>query len=460
MRTSEERGQNLQDLHFPTQTSPPSDSTHSSIRLKIVTQFYPPDYAATGQLVQELVQHLGQPNLHIEVFTGQPGYAFDRNSAAAIETSDYLKVKRSRTSRIWPKRIRGKAVSGFLFCLRSALHLIRRFRKTDLLLITTAPPFLPILGYFANRLFKLPYVCLIYDLYPDIATELGVVSPNHWLVRSWERLNRCTWHQAQHIIVLSSTMKDRIVAKYPEGRDKISVIHNWADPRHIVPIPKADNWFARQHHLIEPFTVLYSGNMGRCHDLDTILNAAQQLKDEPIRFVFIGSGAKRQPLIDQVQQRGLTNFLFLPYQDKSVLPYSLTACDLSLVSISPGMEGLVAPSKLYSALASGRPIAAVCEPHSYLRQLLDQADCGSAFDNGDGTGLANFLYRLSRNPARATAMGEAGRRYFQAHFTPDIIANHYFSLLQQSLRSLTVPASAPLDDSVPVTVQSSVDLPS
>ena len=406
---------------------------HKPFKLSIFTQFYPPDYAATGQLIEELAIHLGRLGIHVQVFTGQPGYAFQKASAPTKERSDKILIQRSRTSRLCPSRIRGKAVNGLLFFIRSALHLLKASGRGDILLLTSAPPFLPILGYLANLLFGIPYVCLLYDLYPDVAVELKVVSKKNWLVQSWNWLNKQVWKHAQSVIVLSFTMKERVQAKCPEISDKISVIHNWANPDWIVPIDKQDNWFAHKYDLVNTFTVLYSGNMGRCHEMDTILEAARQLQNEPIQFVFIGGGAKRQTCIDQVSTLGLRNCQFLPYQEKQDLPYSLTACDLSLVSISPGMEGAIAPSKLYGILAAGRPVAAICEPHSYLRQMVAEANCGAAFNNGDATGLAEFIRHLATDTQLAHQMGIAGRRYLQSNFTPEIIAKQYSNLLRQGV---------------------------
>ncbi len=404
-----------------------------ALKVSIFTQFYPPDYAATGQLIEELATQLGHLGIDVKVFTGQPGYAFQNASAPRRESSEKILIRRSRTSQIWPSRIRGKTINGLLFFLRSAIHLIKNSSRGDILLLTTAPPFLPILGYLANLFFGLPYVCLVYDLHPDAAVELEVVSAKHWVVNLWSWLNKKVWQQAQSVIVLSSTMKDRLQAKCPEISDKISVIHNWADPDWIVPIAKKNNWFALKYDLINTFTVLYSGNMGRCHEMDTILEAARQLQNEPIQFVFIGGGAKRQTCVDQVSNLGLHNCRFLPYQEKQDLPYSLTACDMSLVSISPGMEGVIAPSKLYGILAAGRPVATICEPHSYLRSLVAEAKCGAAFNNGDGTGLARFIRRLASNTQLAQRMGSAGRRYLQSNFTPEIIAKQYSKLLCQGV---------------------------
>lgn len=406
---------------------------NQAIKLAVITQFFPPDYAATGQLIEELVRHLGKQGIDIEVFTGQPGYAFQSQNAPSKENIGRVKVRRTRSTQLWSNRIRGKAFNGILFLIRATLHIISSCRNRNLLLLTTAPPFLPLLGYIAHILFGMSYVCLVYDLYPDIAVDLGIISPNNWIARLWQSINLQVWRKSKGIVVLSPTMKQRIIKACPQVKHKISVIHSWANPEKIIPISKDKNWFACEHNLVDKFTVLYSGNMGHCHDIDTILEAAIQLKDESIQFMCIGSGAKRKRLIQQVNLLGLNNFIFLPYQDKHVLPYSLTACDLSLVSVDARMESLVAPSKLYGALAAGRPIAAICPQHSYLKQLIATAQCGDSIENGDGYGLAQFIRLLNSDRQLVERMGQAGREYLQLHFTPEVIARQYVQFLQKAI---------------------------
>lgn len=405
-------------------------------RLLIVTQFFPPDYAPTGQLIDELSRQLGILGLDVSIFTGQPSYAFQSDSAAPTEQRQDVSVRRSRVSRWAAHRIRGKAINSLIFCLRALIYLLCHARRYHLLLLTTAPPYLQTLGYIVHRLTGVPYVCLIYDLYPDVATALRVVPPQHPLVRCWHWLNRQVWRRSQHIIVLSSTMKRRVVEHCPEVRDRISVIHNWADPNWIVPLPKSQNPFisAQPQHAAAPsfrdtFTVLYSGNLGRCHDVETLMQTAARLQDHPVQFVFIGGGAQQPWCQQQVQALQLQNCHFLPYQDRCQLPYSLTACDLSLVSIKQGMEGLVAPSKLYSGLAAARPLAVICDADSYLVEILAAAQCGKTFRQGDSAGLAAFIRYLMRHPEAARQMGLAGRRYLQQHFTPTRIARQYVEVL-------------------------------
>lgn len=421
------------------QTNSHSSNLSKPINLSIITQFYPPDYAATGQFIQELAAQLKHHGFNIHIFTGQPGYAFQSNTAPAVEYSESLFIKRTRASQIWPKRIRGRALNGLMFCLRSGLHLLKACWRGDILLVTTEPPYLPLLGLLTNLFFGVSYVCLLYDLYPDAAVELNVVRSNNWLVKFWDFINRWIWKQAQAIIVLSPTMKDRVVAKCPEIEHKISVIHSWADPNYITPLEKNQNWFAHQHNLVDKFTVLYSGNMGRCHDMETIIKAAEILKNDPIQFVFIGAGAKQKVCLEKATQQQLNNCLFLPYQDQLTLPYSLTAADLSLVSISAGLEGIIAPSKLYGILASGRPVAAICEKHSYLRPLLAEANCGAAFNNEDAQSLAEFIRFLAADPQLSQHLGTAGRKYLCEHFTPQKIAQQYATVLTPKTRESISP---------------------
>jgi EAL domain-containing protein (putative c-di-GMP-specific phosphodiesterase class I)/glycosyltransferase involved in cell wall biosynthesis/ActR/RegA family two-component response regulator len=400
-------------------------------RLKLVTQFYPPDFAATGQFMEELAQNLTQQGIDVHVFTAQPGYAFEQENAPDREWMGKVWVERSNFLRGTSRQWAGRTISSLAFCLHAIVHLCRRENQGDVLLLTSEPPFLQMVGLLMHWLFKVRFVTLIYDLYPEVAIELNVLPENHWLIRIWNWINQQVWQAAEAIVVPCETMRDRILQHSPGLAKKITVIHNWADPTWITPIPKAANPFAQEHQLVDKFVVLYSGNMGRCHDMDTILEAAELLADNPVEFLFVGGGPKREAVIERVQSLKLKNCHFLSYQDKSALPFSLTACDLSIVSVDVDMEGLVAPSKFYSALCAGRPIVAICEPHSYLRSLISQANCGVAIQNGDSQGLAEFIQYLLQNQDMIHQMGVSGHRYIQEFFTPIQISQQYFQLLNQ-----------------------------
>jgi glycosyltransferase involved in cell wall biosynthesis len=401
------------------------------IRLKIVNQFFPPDYAPTGQLIAELAHQLKDELGPIEIFASQPSYAFDSDDSPTWEHYDNtLTIRRSQSTRLWPSRIRGKVFCGVIFFVRAAINLLKHTQRRELVLLTTAPPFLPFLGYLLSKVCNIRYICLLYDLYPDIAVNLQLLSQGHWITKLWDTCNFLAWNRSAAIIVLSDAMKTRIAKKHPALEDKIFVLPTWADPHYIKSIPKHNNWFAQQHGLVKPFTVLYSGNMGRCHDIQTLLDAIVLLRDRPFQFVFIGSGAKFDVVSKQVKSLKLENCLFLPYQSREVLPFSLTACDVSIVSIRGDMEGLVVPSKLYSSLATGRPVVGICESHSYLNALVNRAQCGATFLNGDSKGLAQYLEKLSQDPEWAAELGQSGRDYCISNFTVEKISKDYLQLFQ------------------------------
>lgn len=414
-------------------------------RVTVVSQFFPPDFAATGQLLDDLTDRLSRDGLQVQVLTGMPAYAYNRSDAQRIEFQPNRCIRRTQASRFWPRRIRGRAVNGILFCLRICLRLLRYSRRGDLIIYTTEPPYLPLLGWILHRLTRTPYMVLLYDLYPDVLVELGVLSNQHWLVRLWRKINVWMFADAQELIVLSEPMEQRVLRWAPQAADRIRVIYSWADPERIRPRPKSENWFVQKHELQNMFTVLYSGNQGRCHDLVTVLAAALLLRHESdVRFLFVGSGPQNERLRNLVHDWGLSNCRFLPYQDLDDLPYSLASADLALVTLSIEAEGLVAPSKLYGHLAAGTPIAAITPADSYLRQLVETSGCGRWFANGDADGLAAWIQQLRTDPDYAQACGAASRQLLERTATPQITAAQYRQAICQHLPEQKLAAAEEL----------------
>ena len=403
-------------------------------RLTIVSQFFPPDFAATGQFIEDLSRRLAERGLQNLVLTGQPGYAFHTELAERIEFQPNRCIRRTALTRFWPQRIRGRLVNSLLFCLRTLTRLLRQGRRGDLLLFTSEPAYLPVVGWLCHLITRAPFVVLIYDLYPDIAVSLKVVEESHPLVRVWRFLQAATLEAACEVIVLSTTMRDRLRAVYPDVETPIAVIPSWADPGRIRPIAKDDNWFVKRHELHDRFTVIYSGNQGRCHDLDTLLEAAAHLRHEPaIRFLIIGAGAQHAHLLHKAAKLGLDQLQFLPYQDADAVPAMLAAADLAVVSLREEAEGQVAPSKLYGHLAAGSPLAVICGSQSYLCREIEQGGCGASFRSGASQELAAFIRELAGDPERCRRLGDSGRRHLLASATPALAVQAYAEVLARHL---------------------------
>ncbi|NJO62172.1 MAG: glycosyltransferase family 4 protein [Richelia sp. RM2_1_2] len=256
----------------------------------------------------------------------------------------------------------------------------------------------------------------------------GIMQPNSILFKFFNKLIYLTCKNSEKTIVLSSSMQAYLEQKYPDIKTKIKIIENWA----IEDIPtckKQDNKFAQQHNLTEIFTVLYSGNMGRLHDIETIAQAAVILKDKPIQFVFIGDGAKTKIIEQKIQTHQITNILLLPLQPREILPQSLTACDISLVSLIPGAENIVAPSKLNGMLAAGRGIIAITQPNSYIDKLLTTSGSGINTPPNQPQQLADIILELSQQPEKVRIMGEKARQLYEIRYRFERALKEYEQLL-------------------------------
>jgi glycosyltransferase involved in cell wall biosynthesis len=181
--------------------------------------------------------------------------------------------------------------------------------------------------------------------------------------------------------------------------------------------------------VADAFTVQYSGNFGRLHELLTLLEAARLVQDVPIRFLFIGGGAKQAQITAYRDAFGLDRVLVKPYQPRELLPLSLGACDLAAIGLIPGAEDTVAPSKFYGILASGRGVLLVAQRGCDLAQLVLREGCGVVVEPGEVAELALELRSLAVHPARVAAMGEQARRLYQERFGLEKALAAYEALL-------------------------------
>jgi glycosyltransferase involved in cell wall biosynthesis len=163
-------------------------------------------------------------------------------------------------------------------------------------------------------------------------------------------------------------------------------------------LQKSNNPFAQQYNLANKFVVMYSGNLGITHDIESIIYAAEKLKNNlAIQFVIIGGGAKKEKIKQMVMDLNLTNVLLLPYQDKEVLPYTLSCADIGVVTLDKGAENISVPSKVYYLLAAGSVILALSSKNSELGLLINKYKCGKIIDEASVESITEFILHLQKN---------------------------------------------------------------
>jgi colanic acid biosynthesis glycosyl transferase WcaI len=171
--------------------------------------------------------------------------------------------------------------------------------------------------------------------------------------------------------------------------------------------------------LVGKFVFGHSGNLGRAHEFDTVLGAAERLRDDThIVFLMIGGGKRFDELARIVKQRGLDGtFRFMPYQDRAMLPSSLGVADVHWLSLNPKLDGLIVPSKFYGIAAAGKPIIVIADKHGELASLVHEHGCGIVIEPGDADALVDTLRRLSSAPKEVSQMGMRARNMLDSHFT-------------------------------------------
>lgn len=264
----------------------------------------------------------------------------------------------------------------------------RRSKHCHLVLVSNPP-----LNVFVPLFTRKKFSFIVYDLYPDSLFSQGFVKRNSFLGRWWMTKNKQIFAKADCVFTLSEDMK-KAVAQYV-AEDKIKIVYNWAHNEHMRPIDKKENVFLADLKLQDKFIVLYSGNMGMTHDVDMLVDVADRLKEnKTIHFLFIGEGAKKPIVEAKVARYRLENCSVLPYQPLEVLPYSMGAADLAVVTTDAKQSGLSVPSKTYTYLATGAALLCLAEENTELARLTRERRIGRCFVSQDLDGIAGYILQM------------------------------------------------------------------
>lgn len=287
-----------------------------------------------------------------------------------------------------------------------------RNRNCELFLVSN-PPLTTFIPLFTRK----KYSILIYDLYPDSLFSQGFVKRDSFVARWWSKKNRKVFAQAKNVFTISDDMK-RTVAQYVD-EEKIKVVYNWAHNEHLTPVEKTGNTFLKQLQLEDKFIVLYSGNMGMTHDIDVLVDVANALKEnQKIHFLFIGEGAKKAIIEQKIADYQLQNCRVLPFQPLEVLPYSMGAADIAVVTTDANQTGLSVPSKTYSYLSVGAVLLCLADKKSELGRMVVENNVGECFNRDEVTEMTAFIQDMASHSDKLNQF-KNNSRALSMDYTPD-----------------------------------------
>ena len=177
---------------------------------------------------------------------------------------------------------------------------------------------------------------------------------------------------------------------------------------------------------------MYSGNIGLYYDLENIIKVIGEFKDsEEVVFAFVGDGTVKERIQTYSEDNNLQNVIFIPYQKKEDLIYSLNAADIHLVTNQKGIKGVSVPSKVYGVMAAGKAVLGVLEQGSEAQLLIEKSKCGIVVEPQDYNGIKQAIQDFINHKDDIKTIGLNGRHLLEQQLTKDKSINRYNQTIKQ-----------------------------
>jgi glycosyltransferase involved in cell wall biosynthesis len=259
------------------------------------------------------------------------------------------------------------------------------------LFLTTNPPFTT----FVTNIVPNRHSIWVLDIFPEGMVSPGVIKSDSYIYRFWAKHNNRFFKKTEVVFTITQGMSNLLKKYCPP--EKINLVHLWAHPMNQ-PSYYTNNPFIKKNHLEGKFIVMYSGNLGKVHDVELIVEAANILKiHENIAFVIIGEGWKKLKLEQMIAKYDLDNCLILPFQTAEMLPHSLSSAKIGIVSLASDNSHLSVPSKTYNLMALGIPMLCFADHQSELASLVKQYNIGVCCEKDEIEKITNFILTLRDN---------------------------------------------------------------
>lgn len=341
-----------------------------------------------------------------------------------VETDDLgVTIIRAYTYRALHKSFIHRIFS-FLSFMFSSFMIGFSIKDVDAVWGTSPPIFQGGTAWALARLKRAKFLMEIRDLWPEFAVAVGVLT-NPLLIKAAEIFERFLYKHADQLMVNSPGFIQHIESK---GGENLILVPNGADTTMFDPA--ADGAvFRAQHGLENKFVALYAGAHGMSNDLGIVLQAAQELADQPeIAIAFVGDGKEKANLQQQAASLNLPNVYFVPPIPKAEMKAALAAADACIAILKPiEMYKTVYPNKVFDYMAAGRPLVMAID--GVARAVVDKAGAGIFAEPGNPDALAAVIRQFAADPIKAREMGLAGRAYLEQHFNRNILAAQLETLL-------------------------------
>ena len=390
-------------------------------------QFFYPEYISSATLPFDTAVALKKAGFSVDVLCGYPREYSASENVPVTEEVDGISIRRLKYIQLDRSGFLGRLVNYFSFTFMVLLNLLRTV-KYRVVVVYSNPPILPWIASWTKLLFGRKLVFVAYDLYPEVATVTNTLRQGNIICRLMEHINRVVFRRCDAVVALSSEMREYIISHRDIGAEKVRVIANWYKDEGEIAC-REDNRF--REAAGDRFVVSYFGNMGTMQDMQTILGAIRELKDEAVFFLFAGHGNKLDELKRITEEEGIPNIAIYQFLHGDAFRDALAISDCAFVSLEAGATGLCVPSKTYSYMMQGIPLLAIMDEGDIVRDI--EAGAGRWVRNGDCDGLVRVIREMQADPDAHSDMRKTCRQLYLNKYTTEICTEQYVSLFRELL---------------------------
>ena len=405
------------------------------MKIIIISQIFWPDDSAGSQILTDLAEALIENGFRVDLITSGNSYENPNIHYPKEENYKGIHIKRLMTSRFRKSSKIGRLINFFTFNISLFFPLF--FIKKgcyDLMISLSAPPLISFFGIIVARLKKIKFLFWAMDLQPELSILSGYLNKNSYLTKMLLLMGDYAYKKSDLIITLDKYMAEHIKKRCAKG-ERIKVIPVWPVMYDVYAGNRLDNPFRIEHGFADKVVIMYSGNHSVMHSLDTLLNVALDLRDEPrFLFVFVGGGVRKRDVTDFKEKYLLTNIVQLPLQGRDNIHLSLSSADIQAVVLGNGCTGYTHPCKIYSAMGIGRPILYVGPEQSHVGDILKVCLGNINVEHNQTEILAKELLSFANmGHYQLDKIGNKNMDYIKEYFSKENLINQYVSQVKRLL---------------------------
>lgn len=405
------------------------------MKIIIISQVFWPDESAGSQILTDIAEALIESGFKVDVVTS--GNSYENHNTLYPKEEDYkrIHIKRLRTISFGKGSKLGRFIIFFTFNVKLFFSLLFiRKKRYELMLSLSAPPLISFFGIIVARLKKIKFLFWAMDLQPELAILSGYLNKNSYFTKMLLLMSDYVYKKSDLIITLDKYMAEHIKKRGANGK-RIKVISVWPVMYHIYMGNRLENPFRIEHGFGDKVVIMYSGNHSVIHSLDTILNVALDLRDDPrFLFVFVGGGVRKRDVANFIEKYLLTNIVQLPLQSRDKIHLSLSSADIHAVVLGNGCTGYTHPSKIYGAMGIGRPVLYVGPKQSHIGDILNICSGNISVEHNQTEILAKELRSFAyMGPDQWDKIGNKNMDYAKEHFSKENLINQFISQVKRLL---------------------------